>query len=442
MTAFAASLPILATNGGLNRDSLAVIVALMAGGAAYLVAVAAARGVFARRHVIVLIAVAVILRVGALAAPVPRGDDFERYLWDGAVTAAGISPYRHAPQAVLDGTVDDPAMRPVADAGRDVLARVNHPHLRTIYPPVAQGLFAAAYKLSPFSPTAWRVVLLICDVLTALLLLALLRAARLPWALLTAYLWNPLLVFETYSRLHVDLATGPFLVLLAWAVVRRRPAVAALALVAAAGVKLWPLLLLPIVLGALWADRRRAVVFVVVAAAAGVAIALPFAAAFGDETTSGAMAYGQAWSNAPGVHRYIEMVAVSIRGTLSLLCSSGVLARAIAAAILVAFAIWQGLRARPDARELCARMGTVALVGLLLSATLWPWYYLAVLPLAAMAPRPSLLVWTLLLPLVYVIEPLAGASGTVLLVHLPVWALLIGETVLRRRAARRARNHV
>ena len=70
------------------------------------------------------------------------------------------------------------------------------------------------------------------------------------------------------------------------------------------------------------------------------------------------------------------------------------------------------------------------LLMLLLSPVIWPWYYIAVIPLAVVRPKPALLVWTVLLPLMYLrpeqfAEPLR--SG---LIHGPVWALVALAAIL------------
>jgi alpha-1,6-mannosyltransferase len=57
-------------------------------------------------------------------------DDLYRYVWDGRVARAGVSPYLYAP--------DDPALSRVDPSLR---ARVAHRNIRTVYPPAAQAVF-------------------------------------------------------------------------------------------------------------------------------------------------------------------------------------------------------------------------------------------------------------------------------------------------------------
>ena len=88
------------------------------------------------------------------------------------------------------------------------------------------------------------------------------------------------------------------------------------------------------------------------------------------------------------------------------------------------------LRQTSDASVLCRRIGLVILLMLLLSPAVWPWYYVAIIPLAVIAsPRLGLLLWTAILPLCYMEGDLLSKYDVVYLVHLPVWLLLIGESI-------------
>lgn len=58
-------------------------------------------------------------------------DDIYRYVWDGRVAAAGINPFTHAPDAEALAGLRDSEIWPL----------INHKHISTIYPPVAQWVF-------------------------------------------------------------------------------------------------------------------------------------------------------------------------------------------------------------------------------------------------------------------------------------------------------------
>ena len=80
-----------------------------------------------------VVAFGLLFRLTLLPAEPSLSDDVYRYVWDGRVQAAGINPYRHAP--------DSPELEHLRD--ERLHPRINHPHIPTIYPPAAQFLFLA-----------------------------------------------------------------------------------------------------------------------------------------------------------------------------------------------------------------------------------------------------------------------------------------------------------
>ncbi len=180
-----------------------------------------------RPFLLFVVALALLLRAVVCLTPESREADYYRYMWDGALAAHGISPYRFSPAQILRGEVESPEVLRLSQEGHQVLTRINHPELRTLYPPVAESLFALGYLIGPFNSTAWRAVLFLLDAAAALLILSVLRGARLPLAWSVCYLWNPLLIVETYHYRHLDLALAPFLLVFLWGAWKQRPYLAA-----------------------------------------------------------------------------------------------------------------------------------------------------------------------------------------------------------------------
>ena len=270
-----------------------------------------------------------------------------------------------------------------------------------------------------------RVVLLVADVLAALGVAVLLRSAGRGTARVTIYLWNPLLVLETYHHLHPDILLAPLLVLLVWALIRRRAVIAGLALGGAMGVKLWPVLLLGFLLRAFRRDALRLAVSLGVLLAAVGAMAGGFIALGGD--IRGVAANATRLSGAPGAYHLLDLAGYWP-------------GRGILAALLVTMAAWLSFRARLTPRELCSRMSLLAILMLLLSPALWPWYLVAVVPLAAVGDRPSVLIWTALLALVYRVDASPGRYAPVVVIHAHAWALLVLGAWRSWRAARKHRG--
>ena len=115
-----------------------------------------------RATLLIIIAAGLAARLILIPSEPMLEDDYQRYLWDGGVTAAGLSPYALSPR---QANAADPQTRigVLAQASGDVIDRIAHAGLRTIYPPVTQAAFALAHKLNPWSLMAWKSVVLVLD---------------------------------------------------------------------------------------------------------------------------------------------------------------------------------------------------------------------------------------------------------------------------------------
>src|SRR5262245_17786531 len=83
-----------------------------------------------RRVFALVVFFAALFRLVMIAAPPSLSDDVWRYVWDGRVQAAGHNPYAWPPDAK--------ELEPLRDGG---WSRINHPSIRTVYPPLAEALF-------------------------------------------------------------------------------------------------------------------------------------------------------------------------------------------------------------------------------------------------------------------------------------------------------------
>ncbi len=188
-----------------------------------------------------ILVTAALMRLAPLASPPFLSSDLYRYVWDGRVQNAGINPYRYIPSA--------PELAPLRDAA--VYPRINRSdYAPTIYPPVAQAIFAALDAIWP-SPNVMKVAMLGFEALAVWVMLRLLRLAGLPRERVLLYAWQPLWPWEYAGNGHIDAAATAFVGLALLAVARRRDGWAGVALSAAIMVKLLPLVLAP----ALWRAR-------------------------------------------------------------------------------------------------------------------------------------------------------------------------------------------
>lgn len=164
-------------------------------------------------------------------APV-GSDDIYRYVWDGKVAAHGINPYALAPS-------DSSLVHLHTD---ELPSKINHPTMRTIYPPLAQLLFAASNLLFGDSTAGLKILLVLADIATILILIKLLQS-QLDKVLL--YAWSPLPVLYFALDGHVDALGIPLLLLAVYLLQRSKLLKGSLSLGLAALAKLYPLVVAP-----------------------------------------------------------------------------------------------------------------------------------------------------------------------------------------------------
>lgn len=381
-----------------------------------------------------LLGVAALLRVLALPLAPTLSDDVFRYLWDGRVAQAGENPYALAPA--------DGRLAPLRD---DLWRDLPHKDVPTVYPPAALAAFSIA-TLAPGSGAdlpAWKLLLTLVDLAGCWLLARLALVLGLPLERVAWYAWNPLVVLETSGMGHVDAlgvaaAIGAVLALAhhhlrAPTRERMSPAASARRLPIAAGVaaalgvlaKLVPLVALP-AWG--WVARRR-LSFAAACLGLLVVAGLPVLLATGG-VPPGLVTYGVSWEfNGPlyePLWRSLDAVGVEgvVKGLLDRVKPWGdaawhervnglypyVYPRLLAKACLGLLLVWgiarsvrAGAAARGDSdgRRIVRLTGDLFAVVILVSATVYPWYLLWMLPWAALERRTPWLLAAALAPLAY-----------------------------------------
>lgn len=379
-----------------------------------------------------IIAIGVGLRIIMVFSTPILEDDYFRYFWDGAVTAKGMNPYTYAPQSVIEDDPNiPPALKELAVESGEVVKRINHPYLRTIYPPVSQGFFVVAHLLSPWKVFGWRFVLLIVDIINLILLLSLLRFFNLGPFWVAVYWWNPLLVKEIFNSGHMDILIIPFVFGAVLLLLKNRHLLSSVLLALAIGVKLWPVLLLPFFLKRIYPDYKRMILFFVVFALISVALFVPIRIS-GVDNTSGFQIYAKSWENNDAFFMAVVWMWEFILPAVGIHPGLGQFAGRITVlgilAILILFLI---LRKRENGTNFINQCLVIVAAGFLISPTQFPWYFVWVIPFLTMKRTFSLLILTALLPLYYLrfyLEPRGMVSlfnnGVVWFQFVPIWILL------------------
>jgi len=137
---------------------------------------------------------AILVRIVFLFTIPVGSDDIYRYLWDGKTQDAGINPYLYKP-------VD----KELNFLQSDILpAKMNFQDMKTIYFPLSQWLFYIGYKISGESVWAYKLLLLISEILTLFLLFKILEKLKTNKKYVLLYALAPLPIIQFAVDAHLD----------------------------------------------------------------------------------------------------------------------------------------------------------------------------------------------------------------------------------------------
>ncbi len=364
---------------------------------AYVAGVWALRPLAGRAPLILTLVVAAAARLVLVGTMPTLSTDAYRYVWDARITSAGISPYSYGPSA--------PELQPFRD--NVIYPSLNHPRWPTIYPPGAQAFFRAVYTIAPESVLAMKLAVVLAEAAALGLLVFLLGGGEArPWRL-AVYAWNPLVIVEIWASAHLEGLVVLIVVAAVAAALSGRRGVAAALIAVGTLVKLYPAMLLPLVL-----VNRRGPRRVVPAGAPRMqgpagrpdARRLPGAARRETLLSLGIFAAIVAAGYAPA--RYLGTAMI---GSLPLYVvydhfNPGIIRTLInrPEPTLVATGLWVTWCAlRRPAAPLAER--AVPLIGgfLLLAPNLFPWYAVLLVPFLALAPSLPWIAFTGTVALAY-----------------------------------------
>jgi alpha-1,6-mannosyltransferase len=422
----------------------------LGGGALYFIALYALEHTRDDRAVLWLVLLGgLAFRLTLFPHPPSLSTDLYRYRWDGRVQNEGWNPYAVAPA--------DPRLAPLRDYGWSVMPV---PEIPTMYPPLAQLVFRATWRLLPdpasagstpsLPPIIWfKLPFLLADLAVAAMLAGWIRSTGGRNYQVAIYAWNPLVVVEFASSGHND-ALAIAGVVASLVIIRRRAALSTLTLTAGALAKAFPVVLLPLALfraGSPASASRVATAGKSAEAGSQAKAEWPgwlraSLAAGGCAALAAACAwpYRHGWREFLGMLHAYELIFRNYHSSVYpvLLWFTGGshdIAAGVGEGVVIALSLWLALRRADPTRAAFLLIGAV----LLFAPNGYSWYFTWIVPLLCFFPSPAWLLLTILEFLSYKIFIDYRALGVwhfdplfQWLCYAPFFALL-GWEVLRKR---------
>jgi alpha-1,6-mannosyltransferase len=187
----------------------------------------------------------ILVRLGMICCLPNLSDDFYRYIWDGRLMWEGINPYDWLPSEWMSSL--DAASK---TQWAELYGHLNSKEYYSVYPPVLQGVFALATRISGGdvfgSVLVMKGVIVLAEIGSIWILQRLVKLWKLPRKSVLIYALNPLVILELSGNLHFEALMVFFMLAAIWMLTQvRRWILAAPLLALAIGSKLLPVLIFP-----------------------------------------------------------------------------------------------------------------------------------------------------------------------------------------------------
>jgi alpha-1,6-mannosyltransferase len=184
-----------------------------------------------------IIITGVIFRITLIPAVPTTSPDVFRYIWEGEIAAHGINPYQVPPDAPL-----------LNQYHSDLWSKVGFKNMTSIYPPFAQAAFLIGYIISGESVLGLKIIYLICEIITLIFLLKLLRLKKINPDYIILYAWLPIPIMEYFINAHIDAVGIAFFILFLYYIEKKRNNLSAVFFALSFLVKFYPLMLFPLLI--------------------------------------------------------------------------------------------------------------------------------------------------------------------------------------------------
>ena len=386
-----------------------------------------------------------MLRLGLSLTPQPRlSTDIWRYLQDGATICQGVNPYE-IPPAQVD-------LEKLSKPRREIIDRINHPDLASIYLPTSQWVFAGLWSIKPagdlWGDHTFRLGFGILDCVTILFLLLILkRMGKSAWWV-AIYGLHPLALTEVAASGHQDVIGVCFLVMSLYFGSREKIRYRDGFLVGIClGLSIWvkPIAALAVVplVATHWGEYKAIFFALIGGIVASLGVWLPLFLLEG--SSAGlfvtAKAFSGDWSFNGPIHYVINTYLIPTHGKWF---ASGV------ALMTVASSIFLYLKRQNTSKQKIEMIAGCCicfiLTSLLMTSTCHPWYLIWLIALLPLSFDKASWVWSLTIVWSYAFYQLKteDQTGAILLVtgleFLPVYSVIISRWISRPHTAAKTIN--
>ena len=390
----------------------------------------------------IIIVFSILFRLILLPSVAIHENDFYRYLWDGKSVKNGINPFKYAPDEVNSAkTETNPGikrLKELRDQNPLYFERINHKGVPTIYPPIAQAVFAASSMIKEDSIFVLKSILVFFDILALALIVLLLSHFKLNPSLAVVYGWSPLVLKEIANSGHYDSVTIFLTLLSLYLIVKNKPLAGSIGLACASLTKFYPALLLPLYI------KRIKIRHLSAFAIGIISIYVPFfiwGHAGVHKIFAGLGIYYEKWA-------YNGSLFIMAQSVLNMLrikeISDFFLTKLMMGLIFIILLVYLALKRSDEPLELMEKTLFVLVALFLLNPVGEPWYFCWIIPFLCFFPYRSLLLLSWLIVFSYL--SFAHDYGTMrtgnleipilnAIQYMPFFIFFIWEFVIRKRNA-------
>lgn len=377
-----------------------------------------------------LSAFAVLFRLLFLFTLPTLSQDFFRFIWDGRLILEGLNPYLHTPNELLESS---PELFPEMNTLRKGMGALSAKHYSN-YPPIHQLPFIIAALISKHSilgsVVVLRVLLISADLGILVYGKKLLKNLKLQTRSIYWFILNPLVVIELTGNLHFEGLMLCFFIMALYFIHSNKWHTAAIAMALSIGVKLVPVLSLPLFLNKLgW---KKSIRFYSITCGVFIILFLPF---FSFEflenySTTIGLWFSNFEFNA-SIYYFLKWALAGIKN-LNLINSMW----SVVSCVFIIQTSYQLLQKKKETKALLLMIFWVLSGYYFISTTVHPWYIINLLLLSIFTNYRFIILWSYTLIFSYFAYgefTVKESSLWLSLEYIPVFVMLVWEIYSKKK---------